>query len=117
MRVIFECMIKLNSQNIVYNSRFFFRIDKSQSGILCCAPDYSHRLAPEVLNPACEPIDIPTTDPFFGPRSMKCQNFVRIETTVPLNCEIGPVHKVFININIILILEILWTNYKNYFFS
>lgn len=78
-------------------SSFFCFIDITEPGIQCCSPDYAHRLAPEITNPACAPIDVPRSDPFYGPLNMQCLNFIRTDTIAPINCQVGAAQKVCAN--------------------
>lgn len=40
-------------------------------------------------HPHCFPIEIPTADPFYGPRGVRCLNFVRSMIAPRLDCRIG----------------------------
>ena len=40
-------------------------------------------------HPHCFPIDIPINDPFYGPRGVRCLNFVRSMIAPRLDCRVG----------------------------
>ena len=40
-------------------------------------------------HPHCFPIDIPANDPFYGPRGVRCLNFVRSMIAPRQDCRIG----------------------------
>ncbi|KZS19290.1 Chorion peroxidase [Daphnia magna] len=60
----------------------------NQSNIECCTPE-GGILPSELRHPHCFPIDIPVNDPFYGPRGIRCLNFVRSMITPRTECRMG----------------------------
>ena len=60
----------------------------NQSNIDCCTPN-GGILPPEARHPHCFPIDILPQDPFYGPRGVRCLNFVRSMIAPRADCRIG----------------------------
>lgn len=70
---------------------FYFIVSFStanQSNIDCCGQD-GGSIPPEMRHPHCFPIDIPVADPFYGPRGVRCLNFVRSVIAPRLDCRLG----------------------------
>ncbi|KAI9551659.1 hypothetical protein GHT06_021995 [Daphnia sinensis] len=60
----------------------------NQSNIECCTKE-GGVLPPEMRHPHCFPIDIPAKDPFYGPRGVRCLNFVRSMIAPRIECRMG----------------------------
>ncbi|KAK4036631.1 chorion peroxidase [Daphnia magna] len=60
----------------------------NQSNIDCCSRE-GGIIPPEMRHPHCFPIDIPANDPFYGPRGVRCLNFVRSMIAPRLDCRMG----------------------------
>ena len=68
--------------------KLYFYCSANQSNIDCCTPE-GGILAPELRHPHCFPIDILPQDPFYGPRGVRCLNFVRSMIAPRADCRIG----------------------------
>ncbi len=66
----------------------FFKNPANQSNIDCCTPE-GGVIPPEMRHPHCFPIEIPPQDPFYGPRGVRCLNFVRSVIAPRADCRIG----------------------------
>lgn len=62
--------------------------------IECCKPD-GGIIPPELRHPHCFPIDILPEDPFYGPRRVRCLNFVRSAIAPRADCRFGYADQVF----------------------
>ena len=60
----------------------------NQSNIECCTAE-GGIIPPEMRHPHCFPIDIPANDPFYGPRGVRCLNFVRSMIAPRIECRMG----------------------------
>ncbi|XP_046445457.1 chorion peroxidase-like [Daphnia pulex] len=60
----------------------------NRSNIECCTRE-GGTIPPEMRHPHCFPIDIPINDPFYGPRGVRCLNFVRSMIAPRLDCRVG----------------------------
>ncbi|EFX83339.1 hypothetical protein DAPPUDRAFT_240129 [Daphnia pulex] len=60
----------------------------NQSNIECCTAD-GGIISPEMRHPHCFPIDIQANDPFYGPRRVRCLNFVRSMIAPRIECRMG----------------------------
>lgn len=63
---------------------------RAQNGqsIRCCGVEFQRN--PNLLHPACFPIDIPPNDPFYSREGKTCMSFVRSAAAVRPGCEFGP---------------------------
>jgi peroxidase len=60
----------------------------NQSNIECCTAE-GGIISPEMRHPHCFPIDIQLNDPFYGPRGVRCLNFVRSMIAPRIECRMG----------------------------
>jgi peroxidase len=60
----------------------------NQTNIECCTAE-GGIIPPEMRHPHCFPIDIPNNDPFYGPRGVRCLNFVRSMIAPRAECRMG----------------------------
>lgn len=65
-----------------------FDLPANQSNIECCTAE-GGIIPPELQHPHCFPIDIPANDTFYGPRGIRCLNFVRSMIAPRAECRMG----------------------------
>ena len=63
-------------------------MEGNASNIDCCTMEGQH-IPPQFRHPHCFPIDVLPQDPFYGPRGVRCLNFVRSMVSPRADCRIG----------------------------
>ena len=64
-----------------------------RNGIECCTATGDF-MPQQLRHPSCMPIEIPPSDRFYGPRNIKCMNFVRSMPGPRPDCDFGYVEQV-----------------------
>ncbi|CAH0751106.1 unnamed protein product [Diatraea saccharalis] len=55
----------------------------------CCKDGGREFMPKELMHPECFPIAVPSSDPFYGPRGVRCLDFVRSSPAPRDGCELG----------------------------
>lgn len=55
----------------------------------CCSADYTERLANNIMDYGCLPIDISSDDDYYSQYNMTCMELIRTAPMLPRNCRLG----------------------------
>lgn len=61
-----------------------------------CCDDNGGNLAPRYLHPSCVKIHVPENDPVYGPKRIRCLNYVRSLPAINPTCNLGSMQQVYV---------------------
>lgn len=74
---------------------YFTPINNGGLGMRCCSADYTERLANNIMDYGCLPIDISSDDDYYSQYNMTCMELIRTAPMLPRNCRLGAAEPVW----------------------